>query len=204
MRNYLVKSPWWLKAIYPSLTWKIPAVDKVVYLTFDDGPTPEITPWVMEQLEKYQAMATFFLIGKNVDEQPEIYQQLKEAGHSIGNHTYNHYNGWKHSTEGYLNNVNACQNLLSTKLFRPPYGRISRKQIKALRDDFNIIMWDIIVGDFDQNIDGEECFQNVAKHVRPGSIIVFHDSVKAWPRLKEALPKTLEYLKEKGFRMEAL
>ncbi|AEV33702.1 putative xylanase/chitin deacetylase [Owenweeksia hongkongensis DSM 17368] len=205
MRNYLIKSPWWLRAIYPNLTWEIPAMDKVVYLTFDDGPTPEITNWVIEQLAKHQALGTFFLIGKNVADNPSVYQQLKDAGHSIGNHTSNHLNGWKHTTKDYLENVKACQDLLAdTKLFRPPYGRIKKSQAKALKQDYNIIMWDILSGDFDTSIDGERCYQNVVKHIQPGSIIVFHDSVKAWPRLQIALPKTLEYLKEKGFRMEAL
>lgn len=204
MQSYLFKSPWWLRAIYPNLTWKIPAMDKVVYLTFDDGPTPDITPWVINQLAQYKAMATFFLIGKNVAEHPEIYRQLKEEGHSIGNHTYNHFNGWRYNTKDYLENVGACQDLISTKLFRPPYGRITKKQARTLEKDYNIIMWDIITGDFDKNLDGEKCYQNVIRNVSPGSIIVFHDSVKAWPRLQEALPKTLQYLKEKGFRMEAL
>lgn len=204
MSNYLVKSPWWLRALHPNATWYIPAVDKVVYLTFDDGPTPEITNWVMQQLEDNHALGTFFLIGKNVDEYPEIVQQLKEAGHSIGNHTQNHLNGWKYSKEEYLNNVAQCAERVHSKLFRPPYGRIKKRQARTLAEDYNIIMWDIISGDFDLKIDGEKVYQNVIKYVRSGSIIVFHDSVKAWPRLKEALPKTLQYLKEKGFRMEAL
>ncbi|WP_417589481.1 polysaccharide deacetylase family protein [Owenweeksia hongkongensis] len=204
MRNYLIKSPWWLKALYPNLTWNIPTKDKVVYLTFDDGPTPEITEWVMDRLAQHQALGTFFLIGKNVAENPEIYQQLKDVGHSTGNHTYNHFNGWRYTTQDYLDNVKACEDIFPSRLFRPPYGRIKRKQAKALKKDYNIIMWDILSGDFDTSIDGERCYKNVVKHVQPGSIIVFHDSVKAWPRLQVALPKTLEYLKEKGFRMEAL
>lgn len=204
MRNYLIKSPWWLKAFYSNLTWSMPTDEKIVYLTFDDGPTPEITEWVMEQLAKHDVLGTFFLIGKNVAENPEIYQELKEAGHSIGNHTYNHYNGWKHNNAEYLKNVEKCNDLLSSKLFRPPYGRIKKKQARALNADYSIIMWDVLSGDFHTSINGEKCFQNVVKHIKPGSIIVFHDSEKAWPRLKIALPKTLEYLKEKGFRMEAL
>ncbi|WP_417612499.1 polysaccharide deacetylase family protein [Owenweeksia hongkongensis] len=205
MRNYLIKSPWWLKAFYSNLTWNMSTDEKIVYITFDDGPTPEITEWVMEQLAKHQALGTFFLIGKNVVENPKIYQQLKDSGHSIGNHTLNHLNGWKHTSSDYVNNVKVCQDLLHpTTLFRPPYGRIKRKQAQILNKAYNIIMWDILSGDFDTSIDGERCYQNVVKHIQPGSIIVFHDSLKAWPRLQIALPKTLEYLKEKGFRMEAL
>ena len=204
MRKYFVKSPWWLRALYPNLTWHLPSVDKVVYLTFDDGPTPEITEWVMDQLEAYKALGTFFLIGKNVDQHTEIMHMLKQAGHSIGNHTYNHLNGWKYSKADYLENVEECALHVHSRLFRPPYGRIKRNQAQAISGGYNIIMWDIISGDFDTGIDGEQVFENVKKHIRPGSIIVFHDSVKAWPRLKVALPKTLDFLKEKGFRMEAL
>lgn len=158
----------------------------------------------MEHLAKHNALGTFFLIGKNVAENPEIFQKLKEAGHSVGNHTHNHLNGWKHSTKDYLENIAKCSDLVPSMLFRPPYGRIKKSQAKALKKDYNIIMWDILSGDFDASIDGERCHKNVIKHIQPGSIIVFHDSVKAWPRLQVALPKTLEYLKEKGFRMEAL
>lgn len=204
MKDYLVKSPWWLHSLYPKLVWHKPVDEPLVYLTFDDGPTPEVTEWVLNQLAKHGAKATFFLIGKNVVEHPDIFKKTKDAGHSVGNHTHNHLNGWKHDTEAYLQNVQLCTEQVDSHLFRPPYGRVKYSQSKALRMDFDIIMWDVLTGDFDTSIDGEKCFQNLRKNVRPGSIIVFHDSVKAWPRLQYALPKTLEYLKEKGFRMEAL
>ena len=158
----------------------------------------------MKQLEGYHAKGTFFLIGENVSKHPKIYHQLKEAGHSIGNHTYNHYNGWRYTTQDYLDNVQACQDIVPSKLFRPPYGRITKKQARKLTKDYSIIMWDILSGDFDHSISVEQCCKNVIKNIRPGSIIVFHDSEKAWQSLQVALPKTLEYLKEKGFRMEAL
>ncbi len=200
----LVRPTWWMRAYYPKLTWLLPNASKEVYLTFDDGPTPEITDWVLDQLEQYNAKATFFLIGKNVDENPEIFERLKASGHSLGNHTYNHINGWAHSKTDYIADFHRCQELNSTRLFRPPYGKIKKDQSKAIGETHNIIMWDIISYDFDSNTTPEQCFGYIKKHVRPGSIIVFHDSKKAWPNLKEALPKTLDFLKSGGYKMEAI
>ncbi len=193
-----------MKAYYPKLTWLLPNTTKTVYLTFDDGPTPEITDWVLNQLEQYNAKATFFLIGKNIDENPEIFERLKASEHSLGNHTYNHLSGWKNSTQEYLKQFNKCEELLGTNLFRPPYGKLKKAQSREIRKTHQIIMWDIISYDFHVGTTAEQCFGYVKKHVRPGSIIVFHDSKKAWPNLKEALPKTLEYLKKEGYKMEAI
>ena len=204
MRNYLVRTPWWLRALYPGFIWRKPSYEKVVYLTFDDGPTPEITAWTLDQLKRYNAKGTFFVIGKNVAAHPGIFRQIVDAEHSIGNHTYNHLNGWNTSTEHYLRNIEECAQIAPSRLFRPPYGRIKKYQARQLPPSYKIIMWDVLSGDFDTHIDGEQCYRNVIKHVKPGSIIVFHDSVKAWPRLQVALPKILAYLKEKGFQMEAL
>lgn len=186
--------------------WNIPNHEKKVYLTFDDGPTPEITEWTLEQLKKYEAKATFFCIGNNIKKHPGIFQKVIQEGHQIGNHTFNHLKGWKTTTDNYVENVALCQSQFTihhlpfTILLRPPYGKIKLSQSKKLRAlGYKIIMWDIISYDFDTETSKEKCLENVLKNVESGSIIVFHDSVKAAPNLKYALPKTLEFLKEKGF-----
>lgn len=204
---YFIKNPSLLKKIYPSLIWDIKSSDKVLYLTFDDGPIPEVTPFVLNNLEKFKAKATFFCIGDNVRKHPDIYNTVKEAGHQIGNHTFNHLNGWRTDTKTYLQNIQKCDALTETRLFRPPYGRITPTQIKAFKNNYpqsKIIMWDVLSGDFDVSIDAEKCYQNVIKSAVPGSIIVFHDSLKAYPRLCGALPRALEYWTKQGFRFEAI
>lgn len=198
---YWVKTPGWLKKIYSQLIWDMPKNQQQVYLTFDDGPHPTITPWVLEQLKLVNAHATFFCIGKNVQAHPEIYQQIIEAGHQVGNHTYNHINGWKSGAEIYKSEVLLTQKLVNTELFRPPYGRISFKQIRLLKQhNFKIIMWDVLSGDFDTTITADQCKSNVLRKIQPGSIVVFHDSDKAWPRLKTALPDILQELNSRGFQ----
>ncbi len=201
-----------IKQIFPTYVWDIPNSVNKVYLTFDDGPTPEITEWTLEQLKKYQAKATFFCIGNNIEKYPEIFKKVIESGHSIGNHTFNHLKGWKTPVEDYIENTQSCQTIVnqilkidSQQLFRPPYGKIKPSQSRKLRElGYKIIMWDIISYDFDKEISGEQCLQNVLKNVKSGSIIVFHDSVKAERNLKYALPKTLEFLDKKGFICEAI
>lgn len=183
------------------------AKEPCVYLTFDDGPHPTATPFVLEQLKLHDAKATFFCIGKNVAEYQNIYNQLLADGHSVGNHTHNHLNGWKTKTIDYLNNIRLAEEHISSKLFRPPYGRISRKQIKALQQQqppYHIYMWDVLSGDFDVNITPEQCLENVISNIEPGSIIVFHDSQKAWDRMSYALPKILEYCKSRNWQLKAL
>jgi peptidoglycan-N-acetylglucosamine deacetylase len=205
---YLVKTPWLLKLIYSQCVWKLPAKEKVIYLTFDDGPHPEITPFVLSTLKKYEAKATFFCIGKNVAAYPDCYRNILEQGHRTGNHTNNHLNGWKVKDEEYINDIMAASKYIDSDLFRPPYGRITRFQIKALREKknnpFNIIMWDVLSGDFDKAIDGEKCAMHVIAHARKGSVVVFHDSEKAFPRLEYALPKVLQFFSKKGYRFESL
>ncbi len=200
----LVRPTWWMRAYYPKLTWLLPNNNKQVYLTFDDGPTAEITDWVLKQLEQYDAKATFFLIGKNIEENPELFRRLQASEHSLGNHTYNHLNGWKNSTADYLSNFKKYEKVNQSRLFRPPYGKIKKAQARVIEKTHRIVMWDIISYDFDHQTAPEQCLGYVKKHVRPGSIIVFHDSKKAWPNLREALPKTLEYLKKEGYRLEAI
>ncbi len=193
--------------MYPSLIWDIPSPAKTIYLSFDDGPIPEVTPFVLETLERYQAKATFFCIGDNVRKHPDIFQQVKEAGHSIGNHTFNHLNGWKTDTDKYLENIDLCEGFTEMRLFRPPYGRILPSQIKAIKKNYpttKIIMWDILSGDFDLNIDADKCYKNATQATESGSIIVFHDSIKAYPRLKTALPRAMEFWKNEGYNFERI
>ncbi len=201
---YFTKTPAFLKSLYKSCIWNFSPAQPVVYLTFDDGPHPKATPFVLEQLKKYSAKATFFCIGKNVVEHPDIYQQILSEGHVAGNHTHNHLNGWKTSTEAYLDNIREASRYIRTNLFRPPYGRISPFQIKQLKKDYRIIMWDVLSADFDTGISGETCLQNVVFKMQPGSIIVFHDSEKAWDRMSYALPRVLEHCARQGLRMEAI
>nr|WP_294774232.1 polysaccharide deacetylase family protein [uncultured Flavobacterium sp.] len=209
-----IKTNRFIKTVFPKYIWEIPNRDKKVFLTFDDGPIPEVTEWTLAQLKKYNAKATFFCIGDNIQKHPDIFQKVIEHGHAIGNHTFNHLKGWKISLEDYIENTKKCSETISKlqtpnskhyQLFRPPYGKIKPAQAKALRKlNYKIIMWDIISMDFAQNISQEDCLNNVLKNVESGSIIVFHDSIKAWKNLEYALPKTLEFLKEKGFVCEKI
>ncbi len=201
---YLVKTPKILKPIAHKLTWNKSRKERILYLTFDDGPIPEVTPWVIQTLAQHNAQGTFFLVGENAARSKELVKNLLEAGHSIGNHTHNHMNGWKTQQYTYLKNTLEATQHISSNLFRPPYGRISRRQALSLTTRFEVVMWDVLSGDFDEQIDGETCYHNVIKHAKAGSIIVFHDSIKAFPRLKEALPRILNYFAEKEYRFSAL
>lgn len=210
---YFVKTPWLLKKLYPGCTWHIASREKIIFLTFDDGPHPTATPYVLDTLQQYQAKATFFCIGKNVVEYPDIYRRILDEGHRTGNHTHNHFNGWKVKNEQYINNILEAGKYIDSNLFRPPYGRITQFQVKLLTGmashtgsnrSFRIIMWDVLSGDFDLDLSAENCSLNVINKTRPGSIVVFHDSEKAFPRMQKALPDTLQYFSEKGFRFEAI
>jgi peptidoglycan/xylan/chitin deacetylase (PgdA/CDA1 family) len=206
---YAVKASWWLTLLAPpNLVWRMPATHRpTVYLSFDDGPHPVATPFVLRQLAAYNAKATFFCIGKCVAEHPDIFKEIQTAGHSIGNHTHNHLNGWKVSKTDYLQNIRQAEALIPGRAFRPPYGRISRAQAKALHRDQNpwtIYMWTILSGDFDKNLTPEDCLRNILDNLAPGAIVVFHDSAKAWDRLRYALPFVLDYCKEKGWDVEGL
>ena len=201
--------------MFSNYIWDIPNNENSVYLTFDDGPTPEITQWTLLQLKKYNAKATFFCIGNNVEKHPEIFNSVIQQGHAIGNHTFNHLNGWKTETETYIKNAKQCEirisnqqseiNNLKSKLFRPPYGKIKSNQAKKLKElGYKIIMWDVLSTDFDASITPEKCLDNVISNVQSGSIIVFHDSIKGFKNLEYVLPKTLDFLKQKGFKCEAI
>ena len=207
--KYFVKTPWWLKKLYPKRLWSVDTKEKIIYLTFDDGPHPVATPFVLDELKKHNAKATFFCIGKNVVEYPAIYKRIVEEGHAIGNHTQHHLNGWKTEKETYLADITIAAKHIESSLFRPPYGRIRSQQANSLTDAMNntsakIVMWDVLSGDFDVDLSPEKCYENVVKHTRPGSIIVFHDSLKAFERLKFALPLVLKHFSEQGYRFANL
>ncbi|MGM8360367.1 polysaccharide deacetylase family protein [Flavobacterium sp. ARAG 55.4] len=216
MKAYWVKTNRLIKKLFSNYVWDIPNKENKIYLTFDDGPTPEITAWVLNQLEQYNAKATFFCIGKNIEQHPEIFKKVIEKGHAIGNHTFNHLNGWKTNTNEYIENSVQCSVISNqfsnnkpqttdNQLFRPPYGKIKRAQAKKLRQKgYKIIMWDVLSADFDQSITKEKCLKNVVNNTRSGSIIVFHDSIKAFENLKYVLPKVLEYLVENHFSFETI
>ena len=204
---YLTFSPFWLRWFYPTLTWYKSRSEKYVYITFDDGPIPVVTPYVLNTLKKFNCKATFFCIGDNVDKHSSILADVISEGHTIGNHTYNHLKGWKSSDKDYIENVIKGSTLTSTRIFRPPYGRIKKSQIKAIKRQnptTEIIMWDVLSGDFDERISKEQCVRNVLRHCKNGSIIVFHDSLKAFRILEYALPLVLENLSEQGFQFKTL
>lgn len=203
MRSYFIKTPWWLKKIYSSYLWSIATKNKELYLTFDDGPHPTATPFVLDMLQQFNAKATFFCIGKNVMAHPEIYQRILDEGHRVGNHTQHHLNGWKTETTAYLEDTAMAAKYIDSKLFRPPYGRIKREQAKKMKE-YKIVMWDVLSGDFDINLTKEKCLYYIVRNTRPGSIIVFHDSEKAFPRLEYALPATLAYFSTQGFEFKHL
>ena len=204
---YLSYSPFWLQWFYPTLTWHKSRKEKIIFLTFDDGPIPVVTPFVLNTLKKFNAEATFFCIGENIHNYPEVFSDVVKAGHKIGNHTYNHLKGSKTQDNDFLANIQKCANHTGLELFRPPYGRIKKSQIKALKllnPEVEIVMWDVLSGDFDQSITAEKCIDNVLKNVKNGSIIVFHDSLKAFGRLEESLPIILEKLAVQGYTFKQL
>ncbi|MDG1477818.1 MAG: polysaccharide deacetylase family protein [Vicingaceae bacterium] len=201
---FLAKIPTIIKKYYPKLVWDLPNDDNKIYLTFDDGPVPGITEWVLDLLMEYNIKATFFCIGDNVNKYSQIYQRILAEGHAVGNHTHNHLNGWKTSKGEYIKNVIECQQTVDSKLFRLPYGRIKKPQLNTLSLRYKIVMWDVLSGDFDENLTPKKCYENVVENTVSGSIIVFHDSLKAERNLKYALPKAVEYLMAKGFVFEKL
>lgn len=209
---YLSKIPGVVKKLYPDCIWNLPKNDPVIYLTFDDGPHPLATPFVLDLLRQFNASATFFCIGKNVAEHPDLYKRIIVEGHRTGNHTYNHLDGWKTPNKEYVRNVAQAARYIDSSLFRPPYGKISRFQIRLLtaienakqKAIYKIVMWDVISGDFDLSISAEKCKDNVIRNAGPGSIVVFHDSEKAFSRMEKALPEVLKFFTNRGFRFESL
>lgn len=200
---YTVKVPFVLRWLYPTLIWHRSRTEKRIFLTFDDGPIPDVTPFIINTLNNYGVKATFFCVGENIKKHPDLFDRLLENGHQIGNHTYNHLNGWKTSDDIYLQNVNQCEQLTGTSLFRPPYGRGRRSQYAQL-NRYHIIMWDVLSGDFDLKLPPEKCLNNVLKYTQNGSIIVFHDNIKAIPRVTYALPRAIEHWLAEGYEFGVL
>ena len=219
-----VKTHKFISHLFPRYIWKIPNSENKIYLTFDDGPIPNVTEWVLNILKSENIKATFFCIGDNIKKHPKIFERIKNEGHSIGNHTFNHLNGWQTSSSNYIENFKKCSEVLDSlsadrhdartdnkqqttnnRLFRPPYGKISPFQAKEiLNKNYKIIMWDILSYDFDTKISPHKCLSNVIKNTESGSIIVFHDSLKAEQNLRYALPKAIKFLKEKGFEFDVI
>ncbi|HEV7381109.1 MAG TPA: polysaccharide deacetylase family protein [Dyadobacter sp.] len=203
---FLHYSPFWLKAFYPRYTWHIPVQEKKIFLTFDDGPIPDVTEFVLDELTRFGAKATFFCIGDNVRKHPEVFSKLVQQGHSIGNHTFNHINGWKTDGDLYMNNIRMCDDQLDlpTNLFRPPYGRITKAQARMLPAERKIVMWDVLSGDFSPKLSPQTCLAKSIEHTRPGSIILFHDSIKASKNMQHTLPRFLAHFAQQGYQFDAI
>lgn len=199
-----VRLPWVIRLFYRKALWRLDTTEKVVYLTFDDGPIPEVTPWVLNLLKKENSKASFFCVGENVQKYPTVFQQLLDHGHSVGNHTFNHMQGLKSDRSNYLSNIEKADKLIGSSLFRPPHGFLKASQYRLLLKKYRIVMWDVLSRDFDKQISANDVYNNVMDFVRPGSIIIFHDSLKAEKNMKEALPKVIRSLKEKGYRFETI
>ncbi|SFC63765.1 Peptidoglycan/xylan/chitin deacetylase, PgdA/CDA1 family [Flexibacter flexilis DSM 6793] len=206
-----------IKRFWPEFAWDVPAAPpKTIYLTFDDGPIPEVTDFVLEELAKHKAKATFFCVGHNIEKHPDVFGRVLAQGHKVGNHTFNHLNGWKTEEETYLENIEACQKQMEAqasepqyfsqgkKLFRPPYGRLTNLQAQALKPYYRLIMWDVLTADFDQTLSEEKCLRNAIRYTQCGSIVVFHDSLKAERNLRYVLPRYLKYFGRAGWRFETL
>jgi peptidoglycan/xylan/chitin deacetylase (PgdA/CDA1 family) len=199
---YPIVTPRIVRKLFPGFTWEVPGAAREVYLSFDDGPEPTVTPWVLDRLEDAGVKATFFCIGKNVEAHPGIFRRILNEGHTVGNHSFHHLNGWKNSTADYVADVARARNCIPSRLFRPPYGRISLAQARALRQsplDMRIVMWSLLSGDFDTSRNAHQCWLSLDRHLRPGQIVTFHDSVKAYPTLTYVLPKLLEKMRKEKY-----
>jgi len=206
----LHRIPFWFQQIFPGYTWSIATKNKEIYLTFDDGPVPDVTEWVLSVLDSFDIKSTFFLVGENIERHPSIFKKIIADGHSVGNHTYHHLKGWGATTQSYLEDVEKCSQIIEANtgsvptLFRPPHGRIKPLQAKALRNDYQLIMWNTLTVDYDRGLAKERCLHNSIKATQPGSIVVFHDSVKAEKNLKYVLPKYIEHFLSEGYSFKAL
>ena len=198
-----ITPPKFIQKILPDLIWQIED-ERGVYLTFDDGPTPGITEWILATLKRYNAKATFFVLGKNVERYPDLYAKILADGHRVGNHTYSHQKGYLMSLERYLEDIDFASGFVQSNLFRPPYARVSRSQLRAIAQRYKIVMWDIVSRDYNRKISGERCLQGVLPHIKAGSIILFHDSEKSFANMSYALPKTLERIAELGLKCKAI
>lgn len=198
------RPPLLYRMLFPETLWRINKREHTVYLTFDDGPVPEVTPWVLDTLDHYGIKATFFCVGDNVRRNPELFEEVKRRGHSVGNHTMNHMQGAKVSTRVYLRNVAEAHDLIQSNLFRPPHGLLRWAQSKVLRSHYAIVMYDLVSRDYSKKLNGEQVLDNVKRFARNGSIIVFHDSLKAEKNMKYALPRAIEWLREQGYKFDSI
>lgn len=201
---YLVKTPKYVQEAFPTMEWRYQTVDKVLYLTFDDGPTPESTPTILEILQRYGAKATFFCVGDNIRKFPQLVDTIIDEGHKIGSHTYNHLSGWTTTNRTYYSNIHKAADLVDSRLFRPPYGRITPNQSKQISKDYRIVMWDVLSGDFDKNITADQCYHNVINNSKPGSVVVFHDSKKTTSLVSKVLPRVLEFFDANGYQFDSI
>lgn len=201
---FIEQPPLFYRILFPECVWRLHKKRKCVYLTFDDGPIPEVTPWVLDTLDRYGVKATFFCVGDNVKRNPELFEEIKRRGHSVGNHTMNHLQGMKVTARRYLRNVTEANMLIKSPLFRPPHGLLKWAQSNVLREHFTIVMYDVVSRDYSRKLTGEQVLKNIKRYVRKGSIIVFHDSLKAEKNMKYALPKAIEWLMEKGYSIERI
>lgn len=204
----MVATPAIIRRVFPNIVWDFPYThtSDTLFLTFDDGPIPEVTPWVLSVLKKYKAKATFFCVGENVVRYPEVYQRILDEGHAVGSHTFKHINGWKTSYEDYIADVKKASEVIKTKIFRPPYGKITPMQLKFVRTElkYRLVMWDILSKDFVRELPEQDCFYNVIDYAKPGSVIVFHDSLKTARKLQYVLPKILEMYRSEGYRFDVI
>lgn len=201
---FIEQPPKFIRRLYPRACWRMDVSERVVYLTFDDGPIPEVTPWVLDVLDKYKIKATFFMVGDNVSKHPEEYRMVVERGHRIGNHTHNHLKGFKLRTMHYLSNIDRADCHLKTNLFRPPHGFMRIRQYRALSKRYRVVMWDLVTRDYNPKLTGEQVLAKVKRYARPGSIITFHDSHRAIPNLYYALPRAIEWLQAEGYEFKVI
>lgn len=202
---FIEQPPLLYRILFPEAVWRIKRKKRrVVYLTFDDGPVPEVTPWVLDTLDHYGVKATFFMVGDNVARNPQLFDEIKSRGHGYGNHTMNHLQGMKTTLADYIHNIDQANELIDSSLFRPPHGLMKWSQARAIKERYNIIMYDLVTRDYSRQMNGEEVLANVRRYVRNGSIIVFHDSLKAEKNLRYALPRAIEWLKEQGYEFETI
>lgn len=199
---FIEQPPWFYRALFPGVTWRIPAHQKCVYLTFDDGPIPEVTPWVLDQLDHFGIKATFFMVGDNVRKHPDIFKMVVERGHRIGNHTFNHIQGLRYLTKNYLANVEKAAGYIPSNLFRPPHGHMRLPQTLRLRRQYRVVMWDVVTRDYSPKLNPDQVFENVRRYARNGSIIVFHDSLKAERNMRVAMPRAIQWLLDQGYEFK--
>ena len=204
MKNWPIYPPWWLRSMFPSSVWKIPTHEKVLFLTFDDGPIPEITPEILDLLKQYNARATFFCVGDNVVKYPDLFQQLIANGHAVGNHTFHHLRGLKTPTSLFIQDVRKAAEVIPSRMFRPPHGFLRIRQYRKLKKEYRFILWDVITIDYDPLYPKEQCVRNVLKYASPGSIISMHDSLKAKENVLFSLPKILEHYSQLGYRFDKI